>query len=228
MPTEHEPPGPGEIIGLDLETGQHKKLFDLLSWRATLAVVDNTILYPEGNRVKFRNIDGSASTRELSVNGFIGMTAVSANKRWLAVIDETQMLTVFELKTGQRKTISIKPVEDGPIVVTDDGRDVYNLANEGTLNHWDLNTGKVTDSVLGKIREMHSRVDVMTLANDDRWLVTAGNHHDVGIFDRQTRRLVFYAQVGGASFWVEEVWIKGKRMIITTDIGVMYDGVFLQ
>ena len=65
----------------------------------------------------------------------------------------------------------------------------------------------------------------MTLANDDRWLVTAENHHDVGIFDRETGRLVFYMQAGGAAFRVEKVWIKGKRVILTTDIGVMYGGV---
>ena len=225
IPTQHEPPGPGEIIGLDLETGQQKKLFDLLYWRAHVAVVDNTIVYPEGNRVKFRNIDGTVTGRELSANGFISFTAVSANKRWLAVIDETQRLTVFDLKTEQRKTIRIKPLESGTIVVTDDGRHVYNLANEGALTHWDLNTGQATNSVLSKVREMHSRVDFMTLANDDRWLVTAGNHHDVGIFDRTTGRLVFYMQTGGAAFYIEKVWLKGKRMIVTTDTGVMYEGV---
>lgn len=228
MPKEHEPPGPAEIIGLDLETGQQKKLFDLLYWRAQVAIVDNTIVYPEGNRVKFRNIDGSLTPRELSVAGFIGFTALSANGRWLAVIDATQKLTVFDLKTEQRKSMQIEPVEDGAIVVSDDGQHVYNLAVEGALTDWDLNTGKAMNSVLAKIREMHSRVDFMTIANDDRWLVTAGNHHDVGIFDRATGRLVFYNQVGGAVFFVEKVWIKGKRMIITTDTGVMYDGVFLQ
>jgi hypothetical protein len=114
------------------------------------------------------------------------------------------------------------------VVVTDDGRYVYNIAQEGALTYWDLETGKATETVLAKIREMHSRVDFVTVANDDRWLVTAGNHHDVGIFDRATGRLVFYMQVGGAVFFVEKVWLKGKRMIVTTDIGVMYDGVLLQ
>jgi WD40 repeat protein len=228
MPKEFEQPGPGEIIGLDLETGQQKKLFDLLHWRAQVAVVDNAIVYPEGNRVKFRNLDGSAIARELTTDGFIGITAVSPNKRWLAVIDETKKLTVFDLKSEQKKTMTIDPAESGTVVVTDDGRYVYNIAQEGALTYWDLDTGKATEIVLAKIREMHSRVDFMTVANDDRWLVTAGNHHDVGIFDRATGRLVFYMQVGGAVFFVEKVWLKGKRMIVTTDTGVMYDGVFLQ
>jgi hypothetical protein len=111
------------------------------------------------------------------------------------------------------------------VAVTDDGRHVYNLGTEGSLTHWDMRSGKRTSSVLGRIREMHTRVDFMTLANDDRWLVTAGNHRDVGIFDRATGRLVFYMQAGAAAFYAEKVWIKGRRMIITTDTGVMYDGL---
>ena len=225
IPTEHEPPGPEEIVVLDLESGQQKKLFDLLSWRANVAVVDNTIFYPEGNRIRVKNLDGSDSQRELRADGAIDQTAISANKRSLAVIDDTGKLTVFDLKTDQKQTISIEPIEYGPLVVTDDGRHVYNLGLEGALTHWDLTSGQATSSVLTRVREMHSRVDFITLANDDRWLVTAGNHHDVGIFERTTGRLVFYMQTGGAAFFVEKVWIKGKRMIVTTDIGVMYEGV---
>jgi WD40 repeat protein len=225
MPVEHEPPGPEEIVVLNLETGEQKKLFELLSWRAHVVVADNTIVYPEGNRIRIRNLDGSESPRELRTKGVIDVTALSSNKRWYAATDETE-LTVFDLKTDQKKTMSIKAVEYGPLVVTDDGRHVYNLGLDGALTHWDLDTGTATSTVLGRVREMHSRVDFITLANDDRWLVTAGNHHDVGIFDRTTGRMVFYAQTGGAAYFVEKVWIKGKRMILTTDIGVMYEGVF--
>jgi WD40 repeat protein len=223
MPEEE--PGPGELLLLDLETGQHQKLFGLFSRHAQIAIVDNVIVYPEGARIKFANLDGSENRPALTVNDFISATAVSANRRWLAVIDEAQKLTVFDLKTNQKKTISIKLGYPAPVVVTDDGRYVYSLGHEGALTSWDLRTGRATNSVLRRIREMHSNVDFITLANDDRWLVTAGNHRDVGIFDRATGRMVFYIQTGGAAFWVEKVWIKGKRMIVTTDTGVMYDGL---
>jgi len=216
---------PSEVVLLDLETGQQKKLFYLYSWRARVAVVDNRIIYPEGNRIKITSIDGSESQRELVVNGFIGVTAVSANGRWFAVIDDTKRLTVFDLTTGRKKTIPIKSDDPGPLVVTDDGQHVYHIANEGSLTHWNINTGKATSKFLSRIREMHTRVGFMTLANNDRWLITAGNHHDVGIFDRATSRLVFYMQTGGAAFYVEKVWLNGKRMILTTDTGVMYNGI---
>ena len=225
IPTEREPPGPPGIVVLDLDSGEQRKLFDLYAWRAQVAIVGDKIFYPAGDRVKVRSIDGSENQREFRAGGPIGLTAVSANKRWLAVVDETNALTVFDLQSEQKRTIRIKPIDYGPVVVTDDGLHVYNLGVEGALTHWDLNTGKATSSVLDKIRENHSRVDFMILANDDRWLVTAGNHHDVGIFDRVTGRLVSYVQVGGAAFYVEKVWIKGKRMIVTTDTGVMYDGI---
>ena len=225
IPTERGDRGPSEIVLLDLETGQQQKLFALWSWRARVALVNNTIIYPEGSRIKFKNLDGTENRRELSANGLIGWTAISANKRWLAVTDETKTLTIFDLSTDEKKTIAIASTDAGPIVVTDDGAHVYSIGNEGALTHWDTSSGTETGSVLEKIRELHSRVDFMTLANDDRWLVTAGNHHDVGIFDRATGRPVFYMQTHGAAFYVEKVWLKDKRMIVTTDIGVMYDGV---
>lgn len=223
--TPEQDPGPSEMVLVDLETGQQKKLFDLFSWRARTELVGNLVVYPEGTRIKFASLDGNENRRELQVDGMIQATGLSPNKRWLAVVDDTQKLTVFDLQTDTKKTISIQLSDVGPLLVTDDGLNVYTIEQEGALTHWNISTGEATSSVLAKIREMHSRVDFMTLANDDRWLVTAGNHHDVGIFDRATGRLVFYTQVGGAAFWVEKVWIKGKRVILTTDIGVMYDGV---
>jgi WD40 repeat protein len=225
IPGPEDGPGPSEITLLDLESGQLKKLFDLYSWRTRIAIVNNQVVYAQGDRIKFMNLDGSQDRRELKVDGFIHRIAVSANLRWLAAVDETQKLTVFDLPNGQKKTISIKADDVGPLVVTDDGLNVYTIEHEGALTHWDISTGKATASVLSKIRQVHSRVDFMTLANDDGWLVTAGNHRDVGIFDRTTGKLVSYVRVEGGAFWVEKVWIKGKRMILTTDTGVMYDGV---
>ena len=71
---------------------------------------------------------------------------------------------------------------------------------------------------------MHSNVDFMTLSDDDKWLITAGNHGDVGVFDRETGRLLFYTRTASAAFYVEKVWVKGNRMLITTDSGVMLQG----
>jgi WD40 repeat protein len=223
--TPEELPGASEVVFLDLETGQQKKLFDLYSWRARTAIVDGKILYPEGPQIKFRNLDGSQDSREFSVGSRIGATAVSANRRRLVTVDDTSTMTVFDLNTGQKKSISVKLDDIGPLVVTDDGVHVHSVADGGELIDWNIDTGEVTRSLLTIIRDMHTRVDFLNLANSDRWLVTAGNHHDVGIFDRATNRLVFFMQVSSAVWYVEKVWISGNRMIVTTDTGVMYDGI---
>jgi WD40 repeat protein len=224
IPNEREQRAdPIEVLLLDLESGQQKKMFEV-NWRARIAVVDNQIIYPAADRIKLTALDEPQNTRELKVAGAILSSAVSANSRWLAVMEE-KTLSVFDLTTLQKKTISIDPDDWGPYVVTNDGRYVYQMAREGQLTKWDVHTGEVTQSVLSRIREMHSTVDFITLANDDQWLVTAGNHGDVGFFDRLTGRLVFYTQTSAAASYVEKVWISGNRMIFTTDTGVMFDGV---
>jgi WD40 repeat protein len=226
IPTRFENPGPGEIYVLDLVSGEQRKLFDLLMWRSRTAVVDGKIVYPEGDRIKLRNIEGSENARELPVSGLIESIAISANKRWLAVFHEPRQLTVFDLQSDQKKSMSVTPEEYAGLVITDDGQHVYNIASEGELTHWNVSAGTSEKTVLARIREMHTRVDFMTLANDDRWLVTAGNHHDVAIFERATGRLVFFVQAAAAAFYIEKVWLNNKRMIFTTDIGVMYEGMF--
>ncbi len=134
-------------------------------------------------------------------------------------------LSVFDLTTDQKRTMPIKEEYGGPAVITNDGRYVSLIGREGSLTTWDISTAKTTTSILTRIREMHTRVDFMTLANDDRWLVTAGNHRDIAIFDRTTLRLRLFTQNSSGAFYVEEVWIKGNRMISTNDTGVMYSGV---
>jgi hypothetical protein len=113
----------------------------------------------------------------------------------------------------------------GATAITNDGKLVYLLGHEGSLTTWDIINATTTTSTLDRVREMHSNVDFMTLANDDRWLVSAGNHRDVGIFDRSTLRMLFYTQTGGAVWYMEKVWLKGNRIIMTSDTGVMYSGI---
>ena len=110
------------------------------------------------------------------------------------------------------------------MTITNDGRYVSMVANGGRLLTHDMKTGKLKESVLKEIRDVHSNVDFMRLANDDKWVVVAGNHRDVGIFDRVTGRSVSYTRTSAGAFYVETVWIRGDRIIFTTDIGVLFDG----
>jgi WD40 repeat protein len=210
---------------IDLETGQQRKLYDVLGWRSRLTLIDDQVVYAELGRIKFATLDGGKTLREFALDAAIIRTAVSENRRWLAVVDYDKKLTIFDLTTGGKRTMPVNEEYEGPLVVTNDGGQVYSIDHEGSLTTWDISRAQTTIVTLNRVREMHSRVDFMTLANDDRWLVTAGNHRDVAIFDRATLGLLLFTQSGGAAVYVETIWIKGNRMISTTDTGVMYSGV---
>lgn len=216
---------PVTVSVLDLETGQQKKLFDAFTVRSPIELVDNHLVFAELGSIRFATLDGVKTKRELNLDAAIARMAVSANGQWLAVVDYTNKLTVFDLKTDQKRTMTIVEEYAGPIVITNDGKYVYRMGLEGSLTLWDISTSNTTSHILTRIREMHSRVDFMTLAKDDRWLVVAGNHRDVGIFDRATLRMLFYMQTAGAAWYMESVWIGGDRMLMTSDTGVMYSAV---
>ena len=216
---------PVELVLLDLETGKDKKLAQAFLWRSRVTVVDNQLVIPEGDRIKLMSLDTGQVTKEFRLSDPIVMSAVSANRRWLAAAHETGKVTLLNLTTLTLKTVSIEVRGNaGPMAVTNDGRYMYVMTYDAKLFSWDLNTSQVTESTLTRIREMHTNVDFMTLVNDDKWVVTAGNHADVGVFDRATSRLVSYTRVTSAVFYVERVWVRGDRMILTTDTGALLDG----
>jgi len=213
-----------DVFLVNLETGVQKKLLDLVSPQFGMAVVGDEIVYPYGDIIKFTSVSEPEKTHELKIGASIMRSVISENGRWLAVFDENKKLTVVDLTTSKMKTISIAGGFGGATLITNDGQYVFQIASEGELTKWNINTGQVQQSVLSMIREMHSNIDFMTLSDDDKWLITAGNHGDVGVFDRETGRLLFYTRTASAAFYVEKVWLKGNRMLITTDSGVMLQG----
>lgn len=50
------------------------------------------------------------------------------------------------------------------------------------------------------------------------------NDPNICIFERASGRLLFFMQTSSRVWYVEKVWIHGRRMIFTTDTGVMIDG----
>lgn len=215
---------PVNILLLDLETGQHKKIVEAHLWRTQVAVVNNELLLPQGDRIEFLSLETGQVTREVRLRSLILGAAVSANRKWLAIVDDAQKTTVFDLTTLKKRSIASQSKDAGPMAVTNDGRYVHRVAHGGRWLSWDMKTAKFQEAVLTQVREMHSNVDFVTLANDDKWVVVAGNHGDVGIFDRVTARLVSYTRVSAAAFYVEKVWVRGDRLIFTTDTGTLFDG----
>ena len=224
---EEEPssPIPIEVILLDLETGERRKVLDVKWWRANIGLIGNQLVYPEADRVKLATIESGQTIREFNAKASVRRWAVSANGQWLAIFDFGETLSIFEIQTGKQvATQPTKGNDAGPVVITNDGRYVYQVAHGGKLSRWDMQTGEVSESVLTRVREMSTSVDFITIANDDKWLITAGNHGDVGIFELPTGNLVSYTRTSAAAFYVEKVWVSGDRMIFTTDTGVMFDG----
>jgi WD40 repeat protein len=224
IPKEYERNEHVDVLLVNLETGVQKKLIDLPSWSLGVAAAGDEIIYPEGDRITFTSVSDPQKKRELKLGAPILRSKVSENGRWLAAFDSQEKLTVIDLTTSKTRTIPIGEGGSGATVVANDGQYVYQIGHEGELTKWNINTGQVQQSVLSRIREMHSNVDFITLSEDDKWLVTAGNHGDVGVFDSETGRLLFYVQTASAAFYVEKVWLKGNRILITTDSGVMLAG----
>ena len=219
---------PTEVNLLNLDTGERKKLLDVKWSQGNVALVEDQLLYSDTDRVKLVTLD-LQPIREFTAKAPILGTAVSANGQWLAILDSSQTLSVFEIATAKQTVIkSSSGLDSRPSVVTNDGRFVYQIVGGGELSRWDMQSGQESESVLEELSKRHSRSDFMTLANDDQWLITAGNHGDVGIFDRATGALVCYTQFSAAGFYAERVWVSGNRMIVTTDTGVMVEGSLIK
>jgi WD40 repeat protein len=216
---------PIQVSLLDLGSGTQRKLFEVASWQAGETVFDGYILYASLDRMKLAAIESGQLIREFVVKKAIRKSMVSANNKWLAVVDQDNVLTIFEVATARE--ISAKPLatdEDGPMAITNDGKYVYQVLRDGTFVKWNSQSKETSKLELTRIRGMHTNVDFITLANDDQWLITAGNHGDVGIFESATGKLVCYEQSGAAVFYAEKAWVRGDRLIFTTDTGVLFDG----
>lgn len=218
------------ITLVNLETGEQKKVLTVNQTPVKVTLIGSDVLYNSADRLTLVSPETGAKKLEFVTDGAVGRYGVSANQRWLAVVSGTGSLQIFDTSTGRRAVSysAEKAVSDNswwrPIAVSNDGRYVYTIGGEGNAARWDATTKQFTKLVLQKLRESHSRVDFMTLAENDAFLVAAGNHGDVGIFDALNGELVSYGQFPAAAAYVEKVWLSGMKMILTTDTGVLYSG----
>ena len=216
---------PVHVIILDLMSGTQRKMFDIPSWQASVSVVEGSILYTNFDRVKLASVESGQLLREFVVKKTIRNTMLSANNKWLAVLDQGKVLTVFEVATAKEISSKLLEADDyGPMSITNDGNYLHQVTHDGTLITWNTQSNEMTRRELKRIHDMHTNADFITLANDDQWLITAGNHGDIGIFERATGNLVCYELSGAAVFYAEKAWVRGDRLIFTTDTGVMFDG----
>jgi len=223
-----------DISVINLETGEQKKLLTLEQVPVNVELLGADVLYSSGDRILLKSTETAEKKREFTANGPVRTFVTSANKHWLLAVEHSGSFCIFEVETGRRTVcqqigseLEGRPVST-PKAITNDGRYVYAIEYEGAVTRWDVTTKQPKTLVLEKLREMHSSVDVLTLAENDTLLVTPGNHGDVGVFDSQTGELIMYTRTPAAAFWVEKVWLSGNRLIFTTDTGVMYSGTLVK
>ena len=215
-----------QVFIVDLSNGTQRKLVDTPSWpHPGVSVIGDLLLYSGFDRMKLASIESGQVVREFVLKKPMRKSFLASNNKWLGVLDEDKILTVFEVDTAREVSSRLIEADDhGPMVITSDGHYVHQVARGGSLTTWNIQSGEMSKHDLTRIQQMHTNVDFITLAHDDQWLVTAGNHGDVGVFERATGKLIFYEQSSAAAFYVEKVWIGGDRLIFTTDTGVMIDG----
>jgi hypothetical protein len=63
----------------------------------------------------------------------------------------------------------------------------------------------------------------LQLSADERSLVRGGNHRDVSIYNVASGKEITSFPTEAADFNVTNVWLKDKRLIFTTDSGVLLD-----
>lgn len=215
-----------EIVLTDIITGTQKKLLsDDYGHPPKVFPVGEQFLYTYGNHVVLAAFTSGATQREFIIDKPVREIAVSANRRWVTVSDSDDALFLFEINTGRQVRSSTKIIPWSPLAVTNDGRTVYAMGLEGTLQKWDTKSDKLEVTVLDKLREVHTRADAFRLSVDEGRLVIGGNHGDVGVFDAKNGQLVSYERLSSAAWYVTDVWLGGNRLIAATDTGVLLDAV---
>lgn len=211
---------PTEIFVGDLESGAQKKLLSVNQPFVAVKAAGNDFLYNSGDKIKLAAARDGATIKEFKVADNVALFAVSANGLWLAVADAVGQLTLFNLKTGESRNWTGGKI-DSPtqIAVTNDGQFVYTTEFEAHLRRWD--TVKQNSTDLGQMR---GQAHCLELSADEKRIIIGGNHRDVGIYDAASGKRLFYTDVEASDFYVTNVWLRGTRLIYTTDGGVIFDG----
>lgn len=76
----------------------------------------------------------------------------------------------------------------------------------------------VFTGIRGQCRELR-------LSAGEDLILVGGNHRDVAIYDAKTGKKVAAFDTEAADFNVTNVWLRGDRLIFTTDAGVLLDGM---
>lgn len=213
---------PTEIVLGDIETGEQKRLLTLPAPFVRVFAAGNDFVYDREQRILLASAQTGETKREFVLDDSIEQFTVSANGRWLAAADKKGVLYLFEIATGRRIRSQRAKIENlSHLAVTNDGHYVYTTGFAGDLRRWETRSDELKE-LAGFRGQAHS----LRLSVDESRVVIGGDHRDVSVHDATTGKRLAYFQTVAADFYVTNVWLRGNRVIFTTDAGVLFDGEF--
>ncbi len=214
---------PTEIVLADFVSGEQKQLLNIPAPFVRVAAAANAFIYNLEDHLVLVD-PKTGETRDFAVNSKVNQFSVSANGNWLAVADDKGTLYCFETATGKRVAVSADKIDSlSGLTVTNDGRYAYTTEWLAALKQWDIrsNTTKELASVRG---QAHS----LRVSSDGKRIAIGGNHRDVAVYDTAKGHRLLYFQTEASDFYVTNVWLRGDRLVFTTDAGVMKDGMIVR
>jgi WD40 repeat protein len=235
--------GPTEIRSLDVKTGANQKLLTLDAPFAQVKRGGDAFLYeigvvqkpastdkkedskkPEVLTIKLVQADSNGKLiREYSFPKGVDIWATSHNGQWLAVVDNDNKFSVFDLANGVERKHGPNPspaINPSKLAVTNDGNYVFTTEFTEPVKRWDVTTGEV--KTIAGYRPVASSLNLST---DEKWAIVGGSHFDIGVYEIATGKTGFYTRVDASDFYVPQAWMKGNRLIYITDGGVMFDSI---
>lgn len=218
---------PTKIFSADIQTGQTKQILSVNQPFVAVKSAGEGFVYNFGKKMIMASADTGATEKEFEFADEIDKVDTSANAQWLAVADKKGNLWQINLTDGSRKqwtgethekTAQVKELT--AITITNDGQNIYTTEFFANLRRWNMETHK-TDF----LTSYKGQSACLKLSADEKFVLIGGNHHDIGVYDAQTGAGIFYTRDESSDFYVTNAWMKGSRLIYTTDGGVLIDGL---
>lgn len=211
---------PTEIMVGDLVSGQVKSLLKVPQPFVRVAPASGGFIYDQHQKLILADVSTGDNKREFQLSSSLARFSTSPNGEWLAAADATGTLYCFEIKTGRLAATSREKIEDlSTIAVTNDGQYVYTTEWKAALRQWDTsrNSLKEIASIRGQARSL-------TVSPNGERIAVGGNHRDLAIYESKTGNRLAYLEISSSDFYVTNAWVNGKRLVFTTDSGVLFAG----
>jgi WD40 repeat protein len=209
---------PTAIFVADLGSGEKKQILSIDKPYVRVKKAGDKFVYQNGSKIILADQNG-VSIQEYALNDVVHSFSVSANGKWLAAADKQSALYLFEVGSGknvqQIKTSFTQPLN---FAAANDGRIVFVTDWQGMVHRW-----KTGDNDFKSIAGVRGQTASLQLSADERLLVRGGNHRDVSIYNVASGKEITSFPTEAADFNVTNVWLKDKRLIFTTDSGVLLD-----